>query len=243
MLARLLDAGLRDPPTLRWALLGGGPIPPAAARARRGGRGSRRPDLRHDRGVLADRHLRLAPARSRDRASPTARCWSAVPRSPRGRCPTDGWLHTGDLGEFDERGRLRHHRAKAPETIITGGENVAPAEVEAVAAGAPGGRRCRRVRPSDPEWGEAVVGGRRAASMAPRPTPRSSASFCAAAAGRVQGAQDDRASARRAATHGLAESCCAGSSKDSYDRAVATVKRLDEARARTTPRTAATRTI
>ncbi len=29
MLARLLDAGLSSPPTLRWALLGGGPIPPA----------------------------------------------------------------------------------------------------------------------------------------------------------------------------------------------------------------------
>ena len=29
MLARLLDAGLTHPPTLRWALLGGGPLPPA----------------------------------------------------------------------------------------------------------------------------------------------------------------------------------------------------------------------
>ncbi len=29
MLARLLDAGLREPPALRWALLGGGPIAPA----------------------------------------------------------------------------------------------------------------------------------------------------------------------------------------------------------------------
>ena len=29
MLARLLDAGLREPPTLRRVLLGGGPIPPA----------------------------------------------------------------------------------------------------------------------------------------------------------------------------------------------------------------------
>lgn len=28
MLARLLDGGLERPPTLRWALLGGGPIPP-----------------------------------------------------------------------------------------------------------------------------------------------------------------------------------------------------------------------
>ena len=29
MLARLLDAGLERPPTLRWALLGGGPIAPS----------------------------------------------------------------------------------------------------------------------------------------------------------------------------------------------------------------------
>src|SRR6185437_14424968 len=29
MLSRLLDAGLHEPPTLRWALLGGGPIAPA----------------------------------------------------------------------------------------------------------------------------------------------------------------------------------------------------------------------
>src|SRR5205814_1991546 len=29
MLARLLDAGLTQPPALRWALLGGGPISPA----------------------------------------------------------------------------------------------------------------------------------------------------------------------------------------------------------------------
>ena len=29
MLSRLLDAGLAQPPTLRWALLGGGPIAPA----------------------------------------------------------------------------------------------------------------------------------------------------------------------------------------------------------------------
>ena len=36
MLARLLDAGLQRPPTLRWALLGGGPIAPALlARAAR----------------------------------------------------------------------------------------------------------------------------------------------------------------------------------------------------------------
>src|SRR5258705_1095798 len=31
-LRRLLDAGLHDPPALRWALVGGAPIPPALVR-------------------------------------------------------------------------------------------------------------------------------------------------------------------------------------------------------------------
>ena len=42
-LARLLDAGLREPPALRWALLGGAPLPPALLRARRARRASRSP--------------------------------------------------------------------------------------------------------------------------------------------------------------------------------------------------------
>ncbi len=78
MLARLLDAGLREPPTLRWALLGGGPIAPALLeRAARAGVPVA-PELRHDRGLLADRHLRLAAVRhraerSRRRRGPRAR--------------------------------------------------------------------------------------------------------------------------------------------------------------------------
>ena len=66
-----------------------------------------------------------------------------------------GVLETGDLGAFDERGRLRVVGRKA-DTIVTGGENVAPAEVEdallehpAVADAAVFGR-------PDEQWGEAV---------------------------------------------------------------------------------------
>ena len=44
-----------------------------------------------------------------------------------------GWLHTGDSGRFDEQGRLWYcGRLAAKELIKTGGENVYPAEVEAV---------------------------------------------------------------------------------------------------------------
>ena len=65
MLARLLDAGLSRPPTLRWALLGGGPIAPALLDAGAGRRRAGGADVRDDRGVLADRDVRLAAARRR----------------------------------------------------------------------------------------------------------------------------------------------------------------------------------
>jgi acyl-CoA synthetase (AMP-forming)/AMP-acid ligase II len=43
----------------------------------------------------------------------------------------DGWLHTGDLGEIDDRGLLRL-TGRATDMYIRGGYNVHPAEVEAV---------------------------------------------------------------------------------------------------------------
>lgn len=49
----------------------------------------------------------------------------------------DGWLRTGDLGRIDEAGRL-HVQGRRGELIITGGENVAPQEVEAALSLCPG---------------------------------------------------------------------------------------------------------
>ncbi|HZZ46264.1 MAG TPA: AMP-binding protein [Pseudonocardia sp.] len=66
-----------------------------------------------------------------------------------------GWLHTGDLGRFDDRGFL-HIVDRAKDMIISGGFNVYPREVEDVLAAHPGVRACAVVGVPDDRWGEAV---------------------------------------------------------------------------------------
>ena len=66
------------------------------------------------------------------------------------------WLETGDLGGFDEDGRLVVE-GRADRVIVTGGLNVDPEAVEAVLAGHPAVGDVRVIGEPDPEWGTAVV--------------------------------------------------------------------------------------
>jgi acyl-CoA synthetase (AMP-forming)/AMP-acid ligase II len=67
----------------------------------------------------------------------------------------DGWLRTGDAGFMDEDGFFFvHDRVK--DMIVTGGENVYPAEVENAILGCPGVADAAVIGVPDERWGEAV---------------------------------------------------------------------------------------
>jgi fatty-acyl-CoA synthase len=67
----------------------------------------------------------------------------------------DGWYHTGDLGTVDDEGYL-WITGRVSEIIRTGGESVAPSEVEAVLVTHPAIAEVAVIGVPDPEWGEAV---------------------------------------------------------------------------------------
>ena len=156
MLARLLDAGLQRPPTLRWALLGGGPIAPALLERATAAGVPVAPTygMTEACSQIATFGWPLAGVELR-----TAGDGEVLVRGPIVSADAegeDGWLHTGDLGRFDSRGRLEIVGRKT-DTIVTGGENVAPAEVEATLLEHPAVADAAVHPRADSEWGETVV--------------------------------------------------------------------------------------
>jgi o-succinylbenzoate---CoA ligase len=77
------------------------------------------------------------------------------PTVSRGAIDPDGWLRTGDLGHIDDEGFL-YVTGRRGEIIVTGGENVMPAEVEAVLVAHPAVADAAVLGRPDPEWQEAV---------------------------------------------------------------------------------------
>ncbi len=196
-LTRLLDAGLRDPPRLRCALTGGGPVPAAlVGRARAAGvpvvetYGLTECCSQAATAPLAT--LPTAPSPSEDRdvgASDVGASDGALgakdasarevgagvplfcnrteiaadgeillsgPTVARSALSAGGRLRTGDLGWIDEQGFL-HVSGRKADTIVSGGENVAPSEVEAVLEACPGVLEAAVVGREDRQWGEVVT--------------------------------------------------------------------------------------
>ncbi len=67
-----------------------------------------------------------------------------------------GWLHTGDIGAFDEEGFLTL-KDRSKDLIISGGSNIYPREVEEVLLRHPGVLEVSVIGRSHPDWGEEVV--------------------------------------------------------------------------------------
>jgi fatty-acyl-CoA synthase len=65
----------------------------------------------------------------------------------------DGWYHTGDAGFLDDEGFL-YLRDRYQDMIISGGENVYPAEVESALLELPQVREAAVIGVPDATWGE-----------------------------------------------------------------------------------------
>ncbi len=182
MLRRMLDAD-REPfgGSVRAALVGGGPVPPALLE-RAAARGL--PVIQtYGLTEAASQVTTLSPAEAMSRLGSAGRPLlsaevrvdapvgepgeilirgpSVTPgyfRDPEATAAAirDGWLHTADLGVLDGDGFLTV-LDRRDDVIVTGGENVYPAEVEAALLAAPGIEAAAVVGLPDEEWGQRVV--------------------------------------------------------------------------------------
>ncbi|MEP7182129.1 MAG: AMP-binding protein [Betaproteobacteria bacterium] len=175
MLARVLDAhpDWRWPPSLRAVLLGGAPASSALLR-RAGERGipllpcygltetcaqvtAARYETRFspaDRGVgppLPGADVRIVEGHIEVRGPMLmAGYWNAPSLRP------GAWFDTGDVGTLDAAGNL-HVRARRTDLIVTGGENVYPAEVERALESFPGIAAAGVFGVPDEAWGQTVA--------------------------------------------------------------------------------------
>ncbi len=110
--------------------------------------------------------LRVVEVDGRDAA--TGRCGEILVRSPSlmsgywrdagatANALAGGWYHSGDSGHLDAEGFLTID-GRLKDMIISGGENVSPAEIESVLLACPDIGEAAVVGRPDQRWGEAVV--------------------------------------------------------------------------------------
>lgn len=174
MLERMLsERGERAyPPSLRCVLLGGGPAPrPLLERAAAAG-----VPVVQTYGLTetASQVVTLAPEDalrklgsagkplmgSEIKVSADGEIWVNGPSVSPGYVnhpPRDGWLHTGDLGRLDDDGYL-YVLDRRDDLIVSGGENVYPAEVEAALLAHPAIAEAGVIGVPDEQWGRRVTG-------------------------------------------------------------------------------------
>jgi O-succinylbenzoic acid--CoA ligase len=199
-------AGRPYPPTLRHILLGGGPAPmPLLEECRRHGvpvvqtygltetasQAATLPpeDALRKPGSAGKPLLPTELCIERDgRPVPSGEAGEIVVRGPTvtpgyadrpeetARALRGGWLHTGDIGRLDDDGYL-YVLDRRSDLIVSGGENVYPAEIEAVLAAHPAVAEAGVAGQDDARWGRVPV-----AFVALRPgasaTPQELIAFC-----------------------------------------------------------------
>lgn len=89
----------------------------------------------------------------------------------------DGWYRTGDVGRFDGDGWL-FIEDRLGDVLISGGENVYPAEVENALSEHPGIGAVAVIGRTDPRWGEVPVAVVEAATDVPAPDVDELRSWC-----------------------------------------------------------------
>jgi O-succinylbenzoic acid--CoA ligase len=173
MLARLLDAGWTPPARLRAVLLGGAAVSPALL-ARAGERGvpvlasygmtetcaqvatqrlGTPPDLTGRIGPpLPGAELRIRDGRIQVRGAMLFERYLGAPTP----IDDDGWFDTGDCGALDHDGALRV-LGRADDTIITGGENVHPDEIEPALTAHPAIAAACVFGVADDTWGQIIA--------------------------------------------------------------------------------------
>ncbi|UCV29844.1 class I adenylate-forming enzyme family protein [Ferribacterium limneticum] len=173
MLARLLDLGIRPPPTLRVTLIGGAalsrplyerataagwPLYPSYGMSETAAQCATfdpadgpwheglvgRPMPGHEIRVGDDGRIRIR--------GPQVMLGYLDGSGLDG----DGWLLTGDLGTIDANGNLTV-LGRADDMLISGGRNVHPQEIESCLAACPGVEDIAVTGLPDPVWGDLIV--------------------------------------------------------------------------------------
>ncbi|MFN5085472.1 MAG: long-chain-fatty-acid--CoA ligase [Novosphingobium sp.] len=124
------------------------------------------PRMRSAGKALPGVQLRIVDARGKDlpsgaigevviRSSNTMLGYWQLPETTAEAVSSEGWIRTGDAGFLDDEGYL-FIQDRVKDMIISGGENVYPAEVESAIYGHPAVADAAVIGVPDDKWGEAV---------------------------------------------------------------------------------------